>query len=70
MVVSRQNVTDNRTDISRFMVHLTRDDRDQENGQPARANFESILAIGKSSLSGRTACMRSRFQTTGATDSR
>jgi hypothetical protein len=44
MVVTRQNVTDNRTDISRFMVHLTRDDRGEEHGATARANFENMLA--------------------------
>ena len=47
MVVCRQNVTDNRTDISRFMVHLTRDDRGEEHGATARANFENMLAIGE-----------------------
>jgi hypothetical protein len=47
MVVSRQNVTDNRTDISRFMVHLTRDDRGEEHGATARANLENMLAIGE-----------------------
>jgi hypothetical protein len=43
MVVSRQNVTENRTDLSPFMFHLTRDDRGEPQGATARENFESIL---------------------------
>lgn len=44
MTVGRANVTEKREDISRFVVHLTRDDtNDCENGARARNNFLSIL---------------------------
>jgi hypothetical protein len=40
----RSNVTDDREDFSRFVVHLTRDDRGSDaNGGPAPANFRRIL---------------------------
>jgi hypothetical protein len=44
MSLNRPEVTDNRMDISRFFLHLTRDDRNtDENGAPARDNFLRIL---------------------------
>ena len=42
-MTNRPEVTEHREDISRYMVHLTRDDTDQ-NGGPARDNFLGILA--------------------------
>ena len=47
MPVIRANVRDNRTDLSPFMFHLTRDDRGQPDGATARENFENILASGE-----------------------
>jgi hypothetical protein len=43
--MNRVEAAQDRHDISRFMVHLTRDDRNTffENGRPARDNFLSIL---------------------------
>lgn len=41
---TRENVTEHREDISRFIVHLTRDDTETfEDGKTARNNFQSIL---------------------------
>ena len=44
-MTNRPDVTHHREDISRFMVHLTRDDRqtDQEQGASAEENFLNIL---------------------------
>jgi hypothetical protein len=44
-VTNRPEVTQYRDDISRFMVHLTRDDRptDTEHGMEAADNFLNIL---------------------------
>jgi len=43
MATNRWNVAERREDLSRFIVHLTRDDRrDFKNGQSARRNFQSI----------------------------
>ena len=41
MPIIRQNVRDNRTDLSPFMFHLTRDDRAETewDGSTARENF-------------------------------
>jgi hypothetical protein len=43
--VKAQNAARSREDLSRFVVHLTRDDRDTfaEGGKPARRNFLSII---------------------------
>lgn len=44
MEITRKNVTDSREDVSRFVVHLTRDDReDFKYGATARDNFLSII---------------------------
>jgi hypothetical protein len=44
MSVDKTNVTEDREDISRFVVHLTRNDRtDFENGSTAAQNFRLIL---------------------------
>ena len=41
---NRRNVTEYREDVSRFIVHLTRDDTDDfDDGKSARNNFFSIL---------------------------
>lgn len=44
MGVIRENVTEGREDLSRFVIHLTRNDkRDFSNGGTARENFLNIL---------------------------
>src|SRR5262245_41280960 len=47
MVVSRKIVTQKCTGMSRFMVHLTRDDRTEVGGATAREKFENMLRVGE-----------------------
>ena len=42
-----KEIIDKREDLSRFVVHLTRDDRKDNHGATARENFEEILAERK-----------------------
>lgn len=60
MELDRSNITEMREDVSRFVVHLTRDNRkDSSDGAPARTNFlrilkqRKILAIRPHCLHGR-----------------
>lgn len=42
-----KDILEKREDLSRFVVHLTRDDREDNDGDTARENFEEILVDKK-----------------------
>jgi hypothetical protein len=58
MAVNRSNVTEMREDLSRFVVHLTRNDK-TEGGATARKNFLDILEE-RTILASRSHCLHGR----------
>jgi len=60
MIDAKARAVEGRADLSRFVIHLTRDDRhDFDNGAPASENFSSIIRSRKI-LAVRPHCLHSR----------